>query len=65
MRDGKRVEGTAPSLTEIREYTQREVKRLPAALLRLDAVTPPYRVEASPVLTWTREQLTEAWEASP
>jgi nicotinate phosphoribosyltransferase len=65
MRDGKRVEGTSPALMEIREYTRRELERLPPALRRLEPVSPPYRVEASPVLAWTREQLTEAWEASP
>jgi len=65
MRDGKRVEGTAPPLPEIREYTQRELKRLPPALRGLEPANPPYRVEASPVLAWTKEQLTEAWEASP
>ncbi|MFL5345080.1 MAG: nicotinate phosphoribosyltransferase [Hyalangium sp.] len=65
MRAGKRVEGTSPSLAEIREYSRRELKRLPPALRGLEPVTPPYRVEASPVLAWTREQLTEAWEASP
>jgi len=65
MRDGKRVEGASPSLLEIRAYTRRELERLPPALRRLDTVSPPYRVEASPVLAWTREQLTEAWEASP
>jgi len=65
MRDGKRVEGTSPSLPEIRAYTRHELERLPSALRRLEPVSPPYRVEASPVLAWTREQLTEAWEASP
>ncbi|HYI00618.1 nicotinate phosphoribosyltransferase [Hyalangium sp.] len=65
MRDGKRVEGTSPSLSEIREYTRHQLERLPPELRRLEPVSPPYRVEASPVLAWTREQLTEAWEASP
>ncbi|WP_224247665.1 nicotinate phosphoribosyltransferase [Hyalangium gracile] len=65
MRDGKRLEGTSPSLPEIREYARGELQRLPAALRRLEPSTPPYRVEASPVLAWTREQLMEAWEASP
>ncbi|MBN1206327.1 MAG: nicotinate phosphoribosyltransferase [Myxococcaceae bacterium] len=65
MRDGRRVEGSSPSLPEIREHARREVERLPHSLRRLEPVSPPYRVEASPVLAWTREQLTEAWEASP
>jgi nicotinate phosphoribosyltransferase len=65
MRDGKRVEGATPSLQEIREHARRELERLPPTLRRLAPVTPPYRVEVSPVLAWTREQLTEAWEASP
>ncbi|WP_224369103.1 nicotinate phosphoribosyltransferase [Hyalangium versicolor] len=65
MRDGKRLEGTMPSLPEIREYARSELQRLPAVLRRLEPVNPLYRVEASPVLAWTREQLMEAWEASP
>jgi nicotinate phosphoribosyltransferase len=65
MRDGKRVEGTSPSLSEIREYTRHQLERLPPELRRLEPAAPPYRVEASPVLAWTREQLKEAWEASP
>lgn len=65
MRDGKRVEGASPSLLEIRAHARRELERLPSSLRRLGPVAPPYRVEASPVLAWTREQLTEAWEASP
>lgn len=65
MRNGKRMEGASPSLPEIREHARRELRRLPAAVRSLEPVTPPYRVEASPVLAWTREQLTEAWEASP
>jgi nicotinate phosphoribosyltransferase len=65
MRDGKRVEGTSPSLSEIREYTRHQLERLAPELRRLEPASPPYRVEASPVLAWTREQLTEAWEASP
>ncbi len=65
MREGKRLDGMGPSLREIRESTQRELKKLPPALHRLEPATPPYRVEVSPVLAWTREQLTEAWEASP
>jgi nicotinate phosphoribosyltransferase len=65
MRDGKRVEGASPPLSEIRAYVRRELERLPPVLRRLEPVSPPYRVEASPVLAWTREQLTEAWEASP
>ena len=65
MRDGKRVQGASPSLLEIRAHARRELERLPASLRRLGPVSTPYRVEASPVLAWTREQLTEAWEASP
>jgi nicotinate phosphoribosyltransferase len=65
MRDGKRLPGTSPTLTEIRKYARDEVERLPSALRSLEPANPPYRVEASPVLAWTREQLTEAWEASP
>ncbi len=65
MRDGKRVPDTSPSLREIREHARRELERLPSALRSLEPVNPPYRVEASPVLAWTREQLMEAWEASP
>lgn len=65
MREGKRVEGASPSLPEIRAYARRELERIPSSLRRLGPVSPPYRVEASPVLAWTREQLTEAWEASP
>jgi nicotinate phosphoribosyltransferase len=65
MRDGKRVPGTSPTLPEIRAYARHELERLPSALRALEPVNPPYRVEASPVLAWTREQLMEAWEASP
>jgi nicotinate phosphoribosyltransferase len=65
MRGGQRLEGTSPPLTEIREHARRELERLPAELHRLEPVVPPYRVEASPVLAWTREQLMEAWAAIP
>jgi nicotinate phosphoribosyltransferase len=65
MRDGKRVQGTPPSLPEIRAHARRELERLPPSLRRLEPANPPYRVEASPMLAWTREQLVEAWEASP
>lgn len=65
MRDGKRLPETSPMLTEIRAYARGEVERLPSALRSLEPANPPYRVEASPVLAWTREQLMEAWEASP
>ncbi len=65
MRRGTRLPGSSPSLTEIREYAQHEVQSLPPALRGLEPLTPPYRVEISHVLAWTREQLTEAWEASP
>jgi nicotinate phosphoribosyltransferase len=65
MRDGKRMPETSPTLTEIRTYARGEVERLPSALRSLEPANPPYRVEASPVLAWTREQLMEAWEASP
>ncbi|KFE66183.1 nicotinate phosphoribosyltransferase [Hyalangium minutum] len=65
MRGGKRMEGASPSLTEVRAYARRELERLPPELRQLEPISPPYRVEASPVLAWTREQLTEAWEASP
>jgi nicotinate phosphoribosyltransferase len=65
MRDGKRVPGASPALPEIRAYARHELERLPSALRSLEPVNPPYRVEASPVLAWTREQLMEAWEASP
>jgi nicotinate phosphoribosyltransferase len=65
MRGGRRVEGTTPTLSEIREHARHEVQRLPTVLRRLETAAPPYRVEASPVLAWTRAQLTEAFEASP
>jgi nicotinate phosphoribosyltransferase len=65
MREGVRVDGTSPSLAEIREHARRELLRLPPELRHLEPPSPPYRVEISPVLAWTREQLTEAWEASP
>jgi nicotinate phosphoribosyltransferase len=65
MRGGQRVEGTSPSLTEIRDHAKRELERLPPELHSLEPLVPPYRVEASPVLAWTREQLKEAWAASP
>jgi nicotinate phosphoribosyltransferase len=64
MRGGHRVEN-APSLLEVREHAKRELARLPPALHSLEPMVPPYRVEASPVLAWTREQLIEAWGASP
>ncbi len=65
MRDGKRMPGTSPTLTEIRAYARHELERLPSAFRSLEPVNPPYRVEVSPVLAWTREQLMEAWGASP
>lgn len=65
MREGTRVAGSSPSLQEIREYTRRELERLPLEVRSLKALSPPYRVEASPVLAWTREQLMDAWGASP
>jgi len=64
MREGKRVD-SAPSLPEIREHARKELERLPPQLHSLEPVVPPYRVEASPVLAWTREQLIEAWAATP
>jgi nicotinate phosphoribosyltransferase len=65
MREGARLDGVSPPLVEIREHARRELERLPPELRRLEPPALPYRVEASPVVAWTREQLTEAWEASP
>ncbi|MDY7230224.1 nicotinate phosphoribosyltransferase [Hyalangium rubrum] len=65
MREGKRVAGASPSLVEIQEHTRRELSRLPPEVRRLEPLNPPYRVEASPVVAWTREQLIEAWAATP
>lgn len=65
MRGGVRLEGASPTLWEIREHARREVARLPPAVRALQRLEPGYRVEASPVVAWTREQLTEAWAASP
>jgi nicotinate phosphoribosyltransferase len=65
MQGGKRVEGASPSLKEIREHARQELGRLPPALHSLEPAVPPYRVEASPMLAWTREQLIDAWAATP
>jgi len=65
MRGGQRVEGSSPTLLEIREHAWRELERLPPEVHSLEPMVPPYRVEASPVLAWTREQLIEAWAATP
>ncbi len=64
MRGGKRV-APARSLPEIREHARRELERLPLEVRQVEPLKTPYRVEASPVLAWTREQLTEAWAATP
>jgi nicotinate phosphoribosyltransferase len=64
MRGGERVE-SAPSISEIRAHAKRELERLPPQLHSLEPMVPPYRVEASPILAWTREQLREAWGATP
>ena len=65
MRGGQRVEGASPSLPEIQEHARRELGLLPPEVRGLEPMAPPYRVEASPVLAWTREQLIEAWAATP
>ncbi|HEX8699536.1 MAG TPA: nicotinate phosphoribosyltransferase [Myxococcaceae bacterium] len=64
MRGGQRVQNP-PALPEIRELARRELERLPPEVHSLEQMAPPYRVEASPVLAWTREQLIEAWAATP
>jgi len=65
MRGGQRVEGSSPSLPEIQAHARRELGLLPPEVRGLEPMEPPYRVEASPVLAWTREQLIEAWAATP
>lgn len=65
MRGGQRVEGSSPSLPEIQAHARRELELLPPEVRGLEPMVPPYRVEASPVLAWTREQLIEAWAATP
>jgi nicotinate phosphoribosyltransferase len=65
MREGRPLEGASPPLREIREYAQRALEHLPPELRDLKRPHPAYRVEASPVLAWTREQLIDAWAALP
>ncbi len=65
MRGGQRLEGSAPPLPEVRDHARRELERLPLELRALEPMVPAYRVEASPMLAWTREQLMEAWAAIP
>jgi nicotinate phosphoribosyltransferase len=65
MRGGTRLEGACPPLREVREYAQQELEHLAPELRDLKRSTPAYRVEVSPVLAWTREQLIDAWTESP
>ncbi|MBZ4421319.1 nicotinate phosphoribosyltransferase [Myxococcus sp. RHSTA-1-4] len=65
MREGKRLPGASPPLAEVREYTRREVSRLPPELRALAPAKQPYPVTLGTELELARNHLVEMWAAAP
>lgn len=61
LREGQRVPGASPSLSEVRARARREVERLPARLRALSPARPPYEVAASLELGQALERMMETW----
>lgn len=65
MRAGQRLPDASPSLEEVRQYTRRELARLPAEVRALEPARPPYSVVVGDGLARARAHEVEVWAAEP
>lgn len=64
MRNGQRLSSESFDLEAAREYTKRQIERLPDPVRVLGPADPPYTVEVSPALSAYQETLKNEIEAS-
>ncbi|MCP3168942.1 nicotinate phosphoribosyltransferase [Myxococcus qinghaiensis] len=65
MRAGQRLPDASPSLEEVRQYSRRELDRLPAEVRGLEPARPPYSVVVGDGLARARAHEVEVWAAEP
>ena len=57
MEAGRRLPGTAPSLSEIHDVARREIELLPDGVRSIELASQPYPVELSPKLAAYAEEV--------